>query len=127
MNELFVNQFGLFYVMREGFTGHKFVRKVYGLGPSLTWAFNRGPEKDVTDAWLRSEDGQDFQTFAKNMADEITENFSHIEMDLDGEGDEEAGRSYYSQDELARLTDEWEASGSSMPFEVWLGGRTRQN
>ena len=124
-NELFVNSFGLFYVMREGITGHKFVRKVYGLAPSLTWVFNRGPAKSITDEWLRSEDGTDFQKFAEKIAGEITENFGHLELDLP-ENDEEEPETY-TQEELGRLTDEWESSGSNLPFEVWLTVKRNTN
>lgn len=102
---------------------------VFGLhwDTDCVWIYHpdRGEPITPDERWWKTEDGMDAMKFAENIANEITENFGHIELDLPDDDEEEPEE--YTQEELRRLTEEWESSGSNLPFEVWLTVRRNTN
>ncbi len=88
---------------------------------SWNWHLDRGPMITPNERWWKTEDGMDALAFCERMAEDITENFEHIELDLH-EDDEESPEEY-TQEELEWLTEEWMNSGTDLDFDEWLNNR----
>lgn len=85
-NEFFVNTTGLVRIVMDNHTGEEDILPVYGvhrLGLIWIWNPTRGPARSADDAWLRTEDGQQF---LEDMGKEDL----HFDLnELDGPPDDE--------------------------------------